>query len=360
MIVHIITDFSASAGAETMLARLLRISEDDRTIVAPLIGVSERNRYLASNPRVEYRPQGVQSPVQLVRAIYGLARLIREERPKIVLCWMYHAMVVGTLAALLARTRTPVYWNVRQSLDDPASLTRSTRLAVRLGRSLSARPAGIIFNSARALELHKEFGYRNKNSIVIPNGFDLPKAGVVAARRAQVLGIAGRFHPQKDHATFFRAAAQTVQTHPDARFVAAGLGLTSDNSAIASLIKAAGLRSDKVELRGELRDMGSFYREIDALVLSSRTEGFPNVVAEAMSYGKPVITTDVGDAAVVVGDTGFIVAPRDPEALAAAMRALLDLAPSSYATLADAARRRVEAEYALPRVADKYRRFLET
>ena len=346
------------AGAETMLARMLRISGDSRILVAPLIGVSERNRALAANPRVVYVPQRVRSAFGLAAATIRLARIIRDERPKAVLCWMYHAMVVGAVAGRLAGAGTPVYWTVRQSLDDPASLSRSSRLALRGGRLLSGLPDGIIYNSARALELHGQYGYRNRNATVIPNGFDMPEAVAPEPRSPRVLGIAGRFHPQKDHGTFFRAAALTVQTHPEARFAAAGLGLAHDNPAVVSLIETAGLDRDRIDLRGELRDMAGFYRDIDALVLSSRTEGFPNVVAEAMSYGKPVVTTDVGDAAAVVGDTGFVVPPRDPEALAAAMRSMLDLSPESYAARACAARARIEAEYALPVIAGKYREFL--
>ena len=77
-----------------------------------------------------------------------------------------------------------------------------------------------------------------------------------------------------------------------------------------------------------------------------------------MSYGKPVVTTDVGDAAAVVGDTGFVVPPRNPEALAVAMRSMLDLSPESYAGRARAARDRVQAEYALPAIIEKYRSFV--
>ena len=80
------------------LARMLSISEDSRIPVAPLIGVSERNRKLADNPSVVYAPQGARSPLALARATIRLAALIRKERPKAVLCWMYHAMVVGAVA----------------------------------------------------------------------------------------------------------------------------------------------------------------------------------------------------------------------------------------------------------------------
>ena len=360
MLMHIITDFTAKAGAETMLARLLRVSQDSRIIVASLVGVSDHNRKLADNPHVIYAPQNARTALALAPATFRLARLIRAEQPTAILCWMYHAMVVGTVAKSLARTNTPIFWTIRQSLDDPAALSRSSRLALALGRHLSGLPAGIIYNSSRALELHGAYGYRNRNTTVIPNGFDLPETVRLEAKVPRVLGIAGRFHPQKDHATFFHAAALTAQTHPQTRFIAAGLGLSHGNPAVVSLIKAAGLAAERIDLRGEVEDISDFYRDIDALVLSSRTEGFPNVVAEAMSYGKPVITTDVGDAAMVVADTGFVVPPRNAQALADAMRMIFDLTPESYAGYARAARERIKNDFALAAIAEKYRTFLGT
>ena len=358
MIMHVITNFTASAGAETMLARLLRISKEDRITVVSLLGISDRNRNLADNSRVTYISLGAASFASLPGAALKLARLIRQERPRVLVCWMYHAMIAGALAAKLARRRTPVFWNVRQSLDDPASLSRSSRMAVAVARHLSGGVAGIIYNSSRALELHRAYGYRNRNSVVIPNGFEMPLAAAPEPQAPHRFGIAARLHPQKDHATFFKAAALTLETHPDARFSAAGNGLSWDNPAAAKLIAEAGLSPGAIDLKGEVADMDGFYRSIDALVLSSRTEGFPNVIAEAMSHCKPIVTTDVGDAAIVAGDAGITVPARDPEALAKAMRQILDLAPEDYAHLSRKARLRIENEYTLAAIEAKYLDFL--
>jgi glycosyltransferase involved in cell wall biosynthesis len=354
MIVHVVTNFTGSAGAETMLARLLRMSEADRTLVVSLMGISERNRMLAGNPTVRYRSLGVGSAAGLVAAVRPLANILRRERPAAVLCWMYHAMVVGALAARLAGCRARLFWNVRQSLDDPASLTTSTRVAVALARRLAHWPAGIVYNSARGLALHQTYGFRNDNSVLIPNGFDAAPATPLHAGRLDTLGIVARLHPQKDHATFFAAAAATHRTHPHARFAAAGAGMTAENPALAATIGRSGLPPEAIELRGEVGDMAAFYTGMHALVLSSRTEGFPNVVAEAMSYGRPAIVTDVGDSAAIVGSSGFVVPPADPPALAAAMRGFLDLSPQDYAARATAARERIATTFSLARAVESY------
>ncbi|THK34246.1 glycosyltransferase [Ensifer sp. MPMI2T] len=358
MIMHVITNFTASAGAETMLARLLKISSDERIIVASLRGISERNRNLANNPRVVYAPLGAASSAGLPGALIKLAKLIRKEEPDVILCWMYHAMIAGTIAAGIARAQAPVFWNIRQSLDDPACLSRSSRMAIAAGRMLSAKASGVIYNSSRARDLHEAYGYRNRHVAVIPNGFELPPLVAGEATSAKRIGIAGRFHPQKDHATFFRAAARVLERHPQATFAAAGLGLSRDNPEVMKLMAEAGLPPHSIDLKGEVSDMAGFYRSIDLLVLSSRTEGFPNVIAEAMSHSKPIVTTNVGDAAVVAGNAGIAVPARNPEALAAAMGAILDLTPSEYARYARNARDRIASEYTLAAIERKYSNFL--
>ena len=166
----------------------------------------------------------------------------------------------------------------------------------------------------------------------------------------QVFGIAARFHPQKDYETFFRAAALFLKRRPDVRFVAAGAGLSRDNVEVRNMMAAADLPEAAIDLRGQVDDMAAFYRDIDVLVLSSRTEGFPNVVAEAMSHGKPVVTTDVGDAALVVGDTGVVVPPRNVQALAEGMSPMMDLGQDDYAALSLAVKQRIDDRFSLAQI----------
>lgn len=357
-VMHVITDFSSAEGAQTMLARLLRLSHENRVIVVSLIGVSERNRILADNAKVDFRALDMTSALRFPAALARLVAIIRSEKPDVMLCWMYHAMALGAIAGRL--TGTPFYWTIRQALEDPASFTRSTRIALAACRSMAHWPAGIIYNSARSRDHHGRYGYRNANSVVIPNGFDLP--GIAPPRppaTARVFGIAGRFHPQKDYATFFKAAARATRDFPDLRFRIAGKGMTADNPEVTHMMAAAGAKVENFELMGELGDMEPFYRRIDALVLSSRTEGFPNVVAEAMSYGRPVVTTDVGDAADIVGDTGVVCPAQDAEALAAGIAYFAGASPETYCTKARSALRQVEENYSLPKIFQAYHRFLD-
>jgi glycosyltransferase involved in cell wall biosynthesis len=359
VILHLITDFTARAGAETMLARLLSAWRSPRTVVVSMRAVSDRNRDLVRNPAVAFEALGTDGLAQIGPAVRKLCAIIGRERPDAIVCWMYHAMVLGTIAqALSGKDAPPVFWNVRQSLDDWQSLSRSTRLALACARHLSDRPSGIIYNSMRARKLHAAYGFANENTAVIPNGFELPQLLDAPSSSSATFGIAGRFHPQKDYATFFKAAALVCRYRPNVRLVAVGKGVCPGNGALMKLLDDAQLPPERIDLRGEVDDMAAFYREIDCLVLSSRTEGFPNVVAEAMSFGKPVVTTDVGDAAAIVADTGFVCRPGDFEAIADGMYTVLDLSPAAYRSLCDAARRRIAESFTLDAVVGRYRSFI--
>jgi len=93
---------------------------------------------------------------------------------------------------------------------------------------------------------------------------------------------------------------------------------------------------------------------VDIATLSSLTEAFPGVIGEAMACGTPCVVTDVGDSALIVGDTGTVVNPGDPGALAGAWRKLIEAGPEMRHRLGMAARRRVQSHFALPAVAERY------
>jgi glycosyltransferase involved in cell wall biosynthesis len=152
----------------------------------------------------------------------------------------------------------------------------------------------------------------------------------------------------KDHATFFAAAEILVRARPDIRFVVVGKG--SETLEVPATIKP------NVHLVKERRDVARLLRGLDVLVLSSAFgEGFPNVVCEAMASAVPCVVTDVGDSASLVGDTGRVVSPRDPVALAAALDDLLSLPAGAMTELGREARERVRENWSIERAAERYR-----
>ncbi len=208
---------------------------------------------------------------------------------------------------------------------------------------------------------------------VIPNGIDLGRlppfaldrrgarsaAGLRRDRRL-VAGV-GRLDAQKDFPTFLRAAAMIAAEFPDVDFLVVGEG--GERAALEALARRLGLGA-RVVFTGLRHDVPRLLAAVDVLALTSLYEGFPNVLLEAMATGAVAVATDVGGCRELVtsGETGLLVPPRAPAAVAAAVgRVLRD--PALARRLATAARQRVEGAFSVDvmarRTMDAYLRRLD-
>jgi glycosyltransferase involved in cell wall biosynthesis len=186
------------------------------------------------------------------------------------------------------------------------------------------------------------------------------RAELGLAAHAPLIGLVARFDPQKDHQGFLQAARRLHAHRPDVRFVLAGPGVDQCNGTLARTIAEAGL-VNAVHLLGPRSDVPRLMAAFDVASLSSRWgEAFPNVVAEAMACGIPCVVTDVGDAAEIVGDTGLVVPPCDPQALAGGWERMLALPAEQRRDLGEQARARIAARYDLRQVTQRYETFYST
>jgi glycosyltransferase involved in cell wall biosynthesis len=298
-------------------------------------------------------------------AVLRLARWLREDQPNLISTWQYHADLIGGLAARLAGC-IPVAWGIRQSDLSREGNGRLTFLTARMCARLSRwLPEKIICCSEAARQVHAALGYAAEKMLVIPNGYDLgtfrPDSLAREAIRkelgipedAPVIGLVARFHPQKDHRNFVQAASLLHQDRPDVHFVLCGRGVDWENRQLTTWIEEAGIRS-RCHLLGLRDDTPKLTAAFDLACLASFTEGFPNVVSEAMSCEVPCVVTDVGDAALIVGQTGIVVPPRNPAALAAALRKMVDLGREGRNQLGIAARQRIMEQFNLPQIVTRY------
>jgi glycosyltransferase involved in cell wall biosynthesis len=205
-------------------------------------------------------------------------------------------------------------------------------------------------------------GMRGKRAIVIPNGFDTlrfapnPDEGTVQRRAwgvpadVPLIGIVGRLAPVKDHPTFLRAAAQLGQEWPTAQFVCIGNGPADYTGSLKILARSLGI-ADRLLWPGVCDQMSAAYNALSLLVLSSTDEGFPNVVGEAMACGIPCVTTRVGDAALLIGDTGVVTDIADDVAITRAVSDILRESPEARAGRARAARSRICSRFSVQALA---------
>ncbi len=369
-VLHLITGLK-TGGAEMMLYKIL--SHMDRETfqneVVSMTGGGEIGQKIEAL-QIPVSALGMSPGVPSPQAVVRLAHHIRRTQPDVIQTWMYHADLLGGLAGRLAGG-VPVLWNIRNSGLEPHLTKRSTiwiaGVCMRLARRL---PARIVCCSERAARLHVAFGYPQEKMVVIPNGFALASFRPDATARARVrqemgiplnaplIGFMARFDPTKDHPNFFQAAALLHRDHPDAHYLLCGKEITDDNTALTDAITAAGL-GDRCHLLGLRRDMPELTAALDIAASSSAGEGFPNAVGEAMACGVPCAVTDVGDSAMLVGETGRVVPRRDPQALAEAWREMLEMGEEGRRRLGALARQRVEAQFDIRAIALRYGQLYE-
>jgi glycosyltransferase involved in cell wall biosynthesis len=364
-IIHVITGLRRG-GAETMLAKLLESMNPDRFRQTVLV-LADKGELGArieqcGVPVIAMHMRGVHD---LPRVLLRMRGIIKRTKPHLVQTWLYHADLVGTLAAKAAGVST-VLWNIRCSNMNFRDYSTSSRLTCGLLARMSSVPDVVISNSLAGQKAHVELGYHPRQWRVLPNGFDTDRFRPDEARGAafrQTLGIApstpliglpARLDPMKDHDNFLDAAALLAAEFPAAHFVLVGRGLDAENADIASRVDKRGLTA-RLHFLGERNDMETVMAGLDVVTLcSAYGEGFPNVLGEAMSCGKICVATDVGDATEIVGSHGRIVAPRQPAALAEAWREMLVLDPQQRAQIGRSARQRIVERYSLPAIARAY------
>ncbi len=331
-ILHVITGLNGG-GAEGALFRLVTSDGDAEHVVISLTGDG------VYGPRL--RAAGVDcmalNGVRLLtpRQLLELVRLIRRIKPDVMQTWMYHADLIGGLAARVAARKSPVVWGIRHSGHNLRELSRATRWVVSGCVSLSrAIPARIVSCSRQAEQAHVALGYPRSKMSIIPNGYDShrfrPDAEARRALRAEwgladdaiLLGLVARWDPPKDHPNLIAALTWLREIRSDWRCILVGNNVHEGNGELMGLLANSGIR-DYVHLCGPRNDIPAVMNALDIHVLSSSHEAFPNVVAEAMSCGTPCVVTDAGDAALIAGDTGWVVPRSDSRALADAMAAAM-------------------------------------
>ncbi|MBS0344210.1 MAG: glycosyltransferase [Proteobacteria bacterium] len=269
--------------------------------------------------------------------LWHLYRVLKTSQADVVQTWMYHSDLLGGVAARLAGIRR-VIWGIRHSNLDPSRNSRSTLAVVRLCSWLSrVVPLKVVSCSHNASKLHIRHGYAPQKFIDIPNGYrtDLfrrddelrqrTRAGLGIDGDHFVVGMVARFDPLKDHRNLI-GALRTAKRGGSSPFLCllVGPGMDATNSDLINWLGEAELL-DIVRLLGVRSDVPAIMNAIDLKVLSSAGEAFPNVLAEAMACGTPCVTTDVGDAAVIVDRFGWVVPAQDSTALADAISTAKDL-----------------------------------
>ena len=366
-VLHVITGLG-QGGAESVLFRLATYpGADVEHVVVSLTDEGIYGERLRA-AGVAVHVLGMKRGRVSLGGFLALRALVAAERPDAVQTWMYHADLIGGLAARLAGVRA-IAWGIRNSGEHLERSSRSARMVLRACALLSGRiPKAIVCAAQKSAERHADKGYDRARMVVIANGYDLSRYAPNAEARSRVraqwgvpqdvpaIGCVARWDPLKDHANLLRAIAALVRDGRDAglRCVLIGRGMDTENAELGALVDRLGLR-DRLVLAGPSDDVPAAMNGLDLHVLSSCAEGFPNVVAEAMACGVYCVVTDVGDAAYIVGDAGVVVPPEQPEALARGIEtALREVAARGRERAGEAGRARVLENFDIARMVQSY------
>jgi glycosyltransferase involved in cell wall biosynthesis len=279
---------------------------------------------------------GMRSGVPDVRAIFGLARVVRATRPDVVHSHMVHANLLARVARSIAPI--PVLVSTAHSLNEGS---RWRDLAYRVTDPMATLTTNVC---EAAVERFVRIGAVPRHRIrCVPNGLD-PEAyrrdEDLRLRLRERLGAGdrfvwlavGRLERVKDYPTLLRSFVEVLRQRPDSLAFIVSDG--PERAALEKLSAQLGL-SDHVRFLGARTDVAALLSAADGFVLSSLWEGLPMVLLEAASARLPIVATRVGGNVDVVldGQSGFLVDASEPPALADAMIRLAGLAPVERANM---------------------------
>ncbi len=360
-IVHVITDLNVG-GAEIMLLRLLELeATGDRSVTVislqDLGPIGKKIQALG----IEVIAMNMFSAKDTLAVLFRLRSVLKRLAPDIVQTWLYHADLLGGIAAKLAGIKHLV-WGIHCS-NVPLG-NKTTRWVMKLNAFLSGfLPDKIVAVAHMSKNNHIDHGYSSSKFVVIPNGFSVSNDAAVYAtdsfrnelelpQSSLLIGAVGRYHPDKGQDILLEALS--LLREDDRWFcILVGRGCDETNSELLQLITYHGLEQ-RIRLLGEQDNVYRFMDNFDLFCLPSRSEAFPMVLGEAMTRGCCCISTDVGDSKELLSDAGLIVPPGDPVQLADGLTQLLDMNVDLRARLGQKALNRIKSLYSIEQTKSQY------
>lgn len=362
-VTHVINGLGVG-GAETVLYRLLtgpgRAGFRDSVISLRSVGdIGLRLR----DAGISVECLNLASPAAGALGLVRLRRLLAANRPDVIQSWMYHADLLAGIAGI---GLAPVLWGVHHtSLDKTKAMTRHVaRACAAISRSV---PHRIVCCAESTRDAHQALGYCARKLVVISNGFEVRASPICREEALRALQrefgvgtgavfvcVPARFHPQKDHSNFFRAARIVVREAPNVHFLLCGKDIDAGNRQLANMAADVDVPG-RIHLLGLRADVASLMKGSVTVISSSSGEGLPCALGESMALGTPCVATDTGDCRRLIGDTGVVVPSRDHLALAEGILKLLRLDRASLHSLGVRAQQRVERQFNIEQANHAYR-----
>ena len=362
-IVHIITGLG-DGGAEHTLFKICKYDNINKHIVISLKGPG---KYFSLLNKLGIKVYCLNIKFFSINRFFFLIKLLSDLKPNVVQTWLVHADFLGGITARLAGIKN-IIWNIRYSNFEIGKAKLTTILIIKILAKLSLFiPRSIIINSKRAKKIFTIEGYDKKKLKFIPNGFDLSilkpqkfqkisfKKKLKIKKLLPLIGNVARYDKKKDHLNLLSALSLIRAKNVNFCCTLVGSNIDKNNLSLVSEIKRLKL-SNSVKLLGQSDNILQVMNGLDIFVQSSSYgEGFPNVVAESMACGTPCVVTDVGDAGLIVGKTGWIVPPNNPNNLAKAIeKALNEMGSKNWNKRCYKTRLRIKENFNISKMLQSY------
>ena len=300
-------------------------------------------------------------PISLLKILIFL----RKENPEIIQSWLYKADLITIFIRLILNHRN-IIWNIRGTkIQDFWKLDKKLCLWL-LSKFSKFVPSRIICCGKKAMDEHISIGYPINKMIIIENGIDTEKyicnltknnylrEKLSIKKQKLILGCIGRYEYLKGLDNLIKGLNLIYEKNKSKiAIVLAGKEINTNNKRINNLIQET-KNSLQFILLDEIHDVPQILQGLDFYCSPSRYEGFPNIIAEAMSAGIPCIVSDAGDSERIVGDAGICYGPSTPQNIAFGINKFLELNSNERIELGISSRNRKKENFYLKKMCNKY------
>ena len=362
-ILHIISGLK-NGGAENTLYKICKYDLANKHTIISLGGIQDKYFKILKDLNIELYTIKLKF-FSFLFDFFLIINLIKKKNPHIIQTWLPHADLLGGIAARLAGNKN-IVWNFRYSKIINTNL-KFYFLTKMLCKFSFIIPKSIICNSKNSIKDHIQLGFNKKKFYFIPNGFDTShlkadkKKKLLFRKKNKIhnfipiIGHVGRYSKMKDHDNLLNSLKILKLKKLKFICVLVGPNIDKKNKSLIQKVKENKLEK-YVRLLGETNDISLVMNGIDICLLTSKdSEGFPNVLAEAMSCKTPCISTNIGDASYILGKTGWIVQKQNPQKIANAIEeAIIEIKTQSFKKRANLSRERIKKKFNINKMISSY------